>query len=102
VENLVAMALLSAMSCIISPRRLLSMASRNFSRLVLQIFMGSEARSRAHSTYKDQVVSRLDEGLVLLQGALAFVPMGRENRSRPPLTHERFELSYKALYPRLC
>jgi hypothetical protein len=40
------------------------------------------------------------EGLVLLQGAFAPVPMG--GRSHPPLTHERYELSHEALYPRLC
>jgi hypothetical protein len=59
-------------------------------------------RSRARSSYEEQVVCRVDEGLVLLQGALALVPAGRENRARPPLTHERSELSHEALCPRLC
>jgi hypothetical protein len=46
VENLAAMASLNDMSCIISPRRSLSMASRNFSNLVLLTFMGNEAAKR--------------------------------------------------------
>jgi hypothetical protein len=41
--NLARMTSLNAMSCIISPRKSLPMASRNFSNLVLLTFMGNEA-----------------------------------------------------------
>jgi hypothetical protein len=40
------MASLNAMSCIISPRRFLPMASTNISNLVLLIFMGKEVAKR--------------------------------------------------------
>jgi hypothetical protein len=46
VGNLVAMASLNAMSCIISPRRSLLMALRNFNNLVLLTFMGNEVAQR--------------------------------------------------------
>jgi hypothetical protein len=58
-------------------------------------------RSRARSGYEEQLVSREDEGLVLLQGAHAPMPAGRENRSCPLLAHERSELPNEALCPRL-
>jgi hypothetical protein len=40
------MALLNAMSYIISPRRSLQMASRNFSNLAILTFMGNEVVKR--------------------------------------------------------
>jgi hypothetical protein len=43
VGKLAVTASLSAMNCIISPKRSLSMASRNFNSLALLTFMGNEA-----------------------------------------------------------
>jgi hypothetical protein len=69
------------------------MASRNFSSSVLTIFwIGG-----SYSSYQEQVVDRMDEGLVLLQGTLACLPTGREIRPCSSFTHERPEVSHEAL-----
>jgi hypothetical protein len=78
------------------------MASRNFNSLALLTFMGNEQQSWTCFGYKEQVVSRVDEGLVLLQGVLTRVPAGSENCSRSPLAHERSELPHEAFCPKLC
>jgi hypothetical protein len=64
---------LSVTSYIISRRRLLLMALGDFISSVLSIFM----RSGASSGYQEQVVDRMDEGLVLLEGVLAYLPTRR-------------------------
>jgi hypothetical protein len=48
------------------------MASRDFSSSVLSIFM----RGGAYSGYQEQVVNRMDDDLVLLQGTPACLPSG--------------------------
>jgi hypothetical protein len=50
----------------------------------------------AHSGYQEQMVSWVDEGLVLLQVTLARLPAWGENYSCSPVAHERSELTYKA------
>jgi hypothetical protein len=99
---LVEMASLKAMNCIISPRRSLLMDSTNISNLVISIFMGKEAVRRGLFQLRRTSGSWVDEGMVLLQGALASMSAGWENCSCPLLAHERSELPHKAFYFRLC
>jgi hypothetical protein len=47
---------------------------------------------------QEQVIIQVDEGLVLLQGTLACLPIGREIDPCSSLTHEHSKVSHETLY----